>query len=440
MSVIEGTFDVSGFIDAQPVRRRQYAVTPLCGLVMFLDGLDTQSISYAAPLIAKEWTLPHQVLGPIFSSALTGLMVGYLFISPLSDRFGHRRMMIVSTIAFGLFTALNAITTNVTELLVLRFLTGVGLGAAVPSAVALTSEYNPKRLRATFVLLIYCGFSLGFVAAGGLAAWLLPSLGWRSLFWVGAAAPLIISIFLVTSLPESFHFLINSGASPEKVREVVHQFIPGAQSLADAQSFAIESKSGRIAIYDLFKDARGVGTVILWVVFFLNLAEFYALQSWLPTILIDHHYPLGTVALATTLTTIGGIVVAVVIGPAMDRLGAYSSLAVLYLLGVAFVAFMGVAISSPKWVLLTATFFVGVCVSGGQKSAIALAAIFYPPALRSTGVGWALGLGRLGGIGGPLAIGALLGAGVGPSSIFYFAAAPMLVCALLIAFLGQVAK
>jgi MFS transporter, AAHS family, 4-hydroxybenzoate transporter len=198
MSTIDGTFDVSAFIDAQPVRGRQYVVTVLCGLVMFLDGLDTQSISYAAPLIAKEWTLPHQVLGLIFSSALAGLIVGYLFISPLSDRFGHRRIMIVSTIAFGLLTALNALTTNVTQLLVLRFLTGLGLSAAAPSAVALTSEYNPKRLRATFVLLIYCGFSLGFVAAGGLAAWLLPSLGWRSLFWIGAAAPLIISVFLVS--------------------------------------------------------------------------------------------------------------------------------------------------------------------------------------------------------------------------------------------------
>jgi MFS transporter, AAHS family, 4-hydroxybenzoate transporter len=348
--------------------------------------------------------------------------------------------MIVSTIAFALFTALNALSTNVTELLVLRFLTGAGLGAAAPSAVALTSEYNPKRLRATFVLLIYCGFSLGFVAAGGLAAWMLPSLGWRSLFWMGAAAPLVISVFLVTSLPESFHFLINSGAAPEKVRAVLYQFIPGVRTLADAQRFALESKDGRIAIYDLFKGACGFGTVILWVVFALNLAEFYALQSWLPTILIDHHYPLSTVALATTLTTIGGIVVAVVIGPAMDRLGAYRSLAVLYLLGVAFVAFMGMAIDSPKWVLLTATFFVGVCVSGGQKSAIALAAIFYPPALRSTGVGWVLGLGRLGGIGGPLVIGALLGAGLGSSSIFYFAAGPMLVCGLLIALLGLVAK
>jgi MFS transporter, AAHS family, 4-hydroxybenzoate transporter len=279
MSVIDGTFDMSGFIDAQPVRGRQYAVTALCALVMFLDALDTQSISFAAPLIAKEWTLPHQALGPIFSAALAGLMVGYLFISPLSDRFGHRRMMIVSTIAFGVFTALNALTTDVTELLILRFLTGVGLSAAAPSAVALTSEYNPQRLRATFILLIYCGFSLGFVAAGGLAAWMLPSLGWRSLFWMGAAAPLIISIFLVTSLPESFHFLVNSGAAPEKVRALLYRFIPDVRTLADAQHFAIESKDGRIAIYELFKGAYGFGTVILWIVFAVNLAEFYALQS-----------------------------------------------------------------------------------------------------------------------------------------------------------------
>jgi MFS transporter, AAHS family, 4-hydroxybenzoate transporter len=256
----------------------------------------------------------------------------------------------------------------------------------------------------------------------------------------GSCGPLIISVFLVTSLPESFRFLINSGAAPEKVRAVLYQFIPGVRTLADAQGFAIESKDGRIAIYDLFKSARGLGTVILWVVFALNLAEFYGLQSWLPTILTDHHCPLSTVALATTLTTIGGIVVAVVIGPAMDRLGAYRSLAVLYLLGVAFVAFMGMAINGPKGVLLTATFFLGVCVSGGQKSVIALAAIFYPPALRSTGVGWALGLGRLGAIGGPFVIGALLGAGVGPSSMFYFTAVPMLVCGLLIALLGLVAK
>ncbi|HZY14860.1 MAG TPA: MFS transporter, partial [Beijerinckiaceae bacterium] len=166
MAQQQDTFHVPAFINEKPIGASQYIITLLCGLVMFLDGFDTQSISYMAPQIAKEWGLSREVLGPIFSSALTGLMVGYLFLSPLSDRFGHRRMMLVSTIAFAVTTLITAFATNVTELIVLRFVTGLFLGSAIPSAVALTGEYSPKRLRATFVLIIYCGFSLGFVAAG----------------------------------------------------------------------------------------------------------------------------------------------------------------------------------------------------------------------------------------------------------------------------------
>ena len=177
MAQQQDTFHVPAFINEKPIGASQYIITLLCGLVMFLDGFDTQSISYMAPQIAKEWGLSREVLGPIFSSALTGLMVGYLFLSPLSDRFGHRRMMLVSTIAFAVTTLITAFATNVTELIVLRFVTGLFLGSAIPSAVALTGEYSPKRLRATFVLIIYCGFSLGFVAAGALAAWMLPLYG-----------------------------------------------------------------------------------------------------------------------------------------------------------------------------------------------------------------------------------------------------------------------
>ena len=431
----EGTFHVPSFIDAQRIGRQQYLTILLCGLVMFLDGFDTQSISYMAPLIAKDWSLSRDMLGPIFSSALIGLMIGYLLLSPLSDKFGHRRMIIVSTIFFGLFTAVNALATNVTELIALRFVTGVGLGAAIPSAVALTSEYTPKRLRATFVLVIYCGFSLGFVVAGAMAAWLLPLYGWRSLFWVGAAAPLLLAVFLYTSLPDSLDFLIRRNVPAERIWALLRRISPNVPG--GRQAFLTDATEDKTAIVSLFRPGRGLGTVLLWIVFFLNLAEFYALQSWLPTILTGLGYGLNTVALATTLTTVGGIVIAIVIGPAMDRLGAYRSLAILYFLGVVFVAMMGLAIKSPEWVLLTATFFAGVCISGGQKSVIALAAIFYPASIRSTGVGWALGIGRLGGIGGPLLLGLLFGLHVGPDMIFYAAAVPMLIAGMLIAVMGM---
>jgi AAHS family 4-hydroxybenzoate transporter-like MFS transporter len=431
----QDTFHVPAFINEKPLGASQYLITALCGLVMFLDGFDTQSISYMAPQIAKEWGLSRELLGPIFSSALTGLMAGYLFLSPLSDRFGHRRMILVSTIAFGLVTLITAFATNVTELIVLRFITGLFLGAAIPSAVALTGEYSPKRFRATFVLVIYCGFSLGFVAAGALAAWMLPLYGWRSLLWVGAIAPLVLSIFLFFFLHESLDFLVRNKAEGHRIWHILRRVDPALPEAAP-RSFTTEEKEVGSAVGSLFTSGRALGTIVLWIIFFLNLAEFYALQSWLPTILTNLHYSLNSVALATTLTTVGGIVIAIVIGPAMDRLGPYLSLSVLYLLGVFFVSLMGVALSYPEWVLMVATFFAGCCVSGGQKSVIALSAVFYPAPIRSTGVGWALGIGRIGGIGGPLLIGLLLGWHLSPASLFYAASIPMLIASLLVALLG----
>jgi MFS transporter, AAHS family, 4-hydroxybenzoate transporter len=435
ISVQQECFHVPSFINSQPGSASQYGTTFLCGLVMFLDGFDTQSISYMAPQMAKEWGLSREMLGPIFSSALTGLMVGYLFLSPLSDRFGHRRMMLISTVAFGVFTLLTVFTANVTELIGLRFITGMGLGAAIPSAVALTGEYSPKRLRATFVLAIYCGFSLGFVAAGAVAAWMLPLYGWRSLLWVGAITPLAVAVFIHWFLPESLDFLVRNKADPRRIWTVLRRINPllASEPPGDFSTGVVERKS---AVASLFQSGRTFGTLLLWVVFFLNLAEFYALQSWLPAILTNLNFPLNTVALATSLTTVGGILAAFVVGPAMDRLAPFGSLAVLYFLGVFFVGFTGAALSSPEWVLLTATFFAGFCVSGGQKSLIALSAIFYPAPIRSTGVGWALGIGRLGGIGGPLLVGMLLARNLSPASIFYAAALPMLIAGILIAILG----
>lgn len=429
------TLHVPNVINEGRISAFQYLVVLLCGLVTFIDGFDTQAISYMAPLMAKEWSLSRQMLGPIFSSALVGLMIGYLALSPLSDRFGHRRVLIISTIVFALFTGMTIFATNVTQLMVLRLLTGMGLGAAMPSAVALTSEYSPKRLRATFVLAIYCGFSLGFVAAGAAAAALLPAFGWRSLLWVGAGVPLVLSGLLFFLLPESLDRLVRTGAVGQ-VWTVLCRIDPRLAATERPDAFTTDREEKFNALGSIFQEGRAVGTLLLWFVFVLNLGEFYALQSWLPSILTNHHYALATVATATSLTTAGGIIAAFLVGPAMDRIGAYGSLACLYLAGVVFVALTGVALDRPEWILLIAAFLSGFCVSGGQKSAIALAALFYPPAVRSTGVGWALGIGRIGGIGGPMLIGLLLGRNFAPESIFFAAAIPMLLAAASVAVMG----
>jgi MFS transporter, AAHS family, 4-hydroxybenzoate transporter len=436
MSITQAAFDVPAFINDRRVGTVQWVVIVLCALVMLLDGFDTQAISYMAPLIAKEWGLPRELLGPIFSSALTGLMVGYLFLSPLADRFGHRRLILASTVAFGVLTLVTVVATSVMQLMILRLVTGSALGAAIPSTVALTTEYSPKRLRATFVLVIYSGFSLGFVAAGGLAAWSIPLYGWRSMLWIGAVAPLLLAAWAFILLPESLDFLVRTKADPGSIWRVVRRVDRNLPHDCPVE-FTADIAESRSAVGSLFQSGRAFGTIALWLVFGLNLAEFYALQSWLPTILTNLDHPLSTVALATSLTTIGGIVAAFAIGPAMDRLGAFGSLATVYFAGVVFVALLGPAVSAPSWVLLIAAFCAGFCISGGQKSVIALSAIFYPASMRSTGVGWALGIGRLGGIGGPLLVGVLLGYHLSPACLFYAAAVPMLLAGILVTLVGM---
>ncbi len=430
------SFDVASFIDNRRIGLTQYAIVVLCGLVMFLDGFDTQAISYMAPSISREWHLSKEMLGPIFSSALIGLMVGYLLVSPLSDRFGHRKLVVVSTFAFALLTFTTAFASGFTELIILRFATGIALGSVVPSAIALTTEFTPARMRATFVLAIYCGFSLGFVAAGGVAAWAIPQFGWRSMLWIGAAAPFVVALIALVALPESMDFLVRTKASPERIWRVVRR-VDGTLPPTSPARFSTEMAEQRSSIGSLFASGRSMGTLVIWAAFMLNLAEFYGLQSWLPTMLGNAGYSLNTVALATSMTTIGGIIAAFAIGPAMDRLGAYKSLAVVYLSGALLVILFGFSVGGPEWQLIVAAFLAGFCISGGQKSVIALAAIYYPSAIRSTGIGWALGIGRLGGITGPLLIGTMLADQLSGQNILYLAAIPMLLAGILIMLIGR---
>ncbi|MCC4254495.1 MFS transporter [Sphingobium naphthae] len=419
---------IATLIDDRPMRPSQWMTVLMCGLVMFLDGFDTQAISYMAPHIAEEWDLPRAMLGPIFSAALVGLMVGYLFFSPLSDRFGHKRMVVWSTAAFAASTLLCLIAGNVTTLVLLRFLTGVGLGAATPSAVALTSEYSPKRWRASFVLAIYCGFSLGFVAAGLAAGWLIPAHGWRSLFWIGAILPLALVPILFLFLPEAITTLTRPGADRDVALAQFRRLDPAfrPEDLPHAPVGETGARP-RAPLRIILASNLRFGTLLLWLVFVINLGTFYAMQSWMPTILTDLGYPTGTVVATTTIFTVGGIVAALIVGPLMDRVSPYLALAGLYAAGFVCVGAIGLLLGSGAAALLATSFLAGICVSGGQKSVIALAAVFYDAQVRSTGVGWALGIGRVGGIGGPLIVGTALGAGLSPQGVFYMLAVPMLV-------------
>src|SRR3984885_3279154 len=277
--------DVAQFIDQQPVGGFQIRLLLICAAVLFLDGFDTQAIGYVAPALAREWGLSKAALGPVFSAGLFGLMIGALLFGPLADRVGRRKIIIFSTLAFGLGTFATAFIQDVNSLLAIRFLTGLGLGGAMPNAIAMTSEFNPRRRRATMVMIMFCGFSVGAALGGFLAAALIPAFGWRAVFLLGGAVPLLLLPVLAIQLPESVRFLVLAGRTPLRVAGLLRSINPDIQVEPSTKFIVHEPALAGLPVLHLFRGGRTAVTLLLWVVFFMSLLDLYFLSNWLPTVL-----------------------------------------------------------------------------------------------------------------------------------------------------------
>lgn len=423
--------DVAGYIDQQPVGAFQIKLLLTCAAVLFLDGFDTTAIGFVAPSLAKEWALSKGALGPVFSAGLFGLMIGALTLGPLADRIGRKRIIVFSTLAFGLGTLATAFVQDVNTLLAIRFLTGLGLGGAMPNTIAMTSEFSPHRRRATMVMIMFCGFSAGAALGGLLAAALIPEFGWRSVFVVGGAAPLLLVPILALRLPESVRFLALTGSANTHVGELLALINPKAAFVPATQFVVHEPGLAGMPVLHLFRDGRTLVTLLLWVVFFMSLLDLYFLTNWLPTVLNDLGASVSTAAVIGSMLQIGGVVGTFALGSVIDRFS-FRALALVYFIAVFAVAAIGQLGHSVVFVTM-AIFAAGFCMVGGQIAANALAAGFYPTSVRSTGVGWALGIGRVGSIIGPLVGGALMTAKWSTGSVF-MAAATAAFCAALAAF------
>jgi AAHS family 4-hydroxybenzoate transporter-like MFS transporter len=426
-----GAIDVADFIDRQPVGGFQLRLLLTCAAVLFLDGFDTQAIGYVAPALAREWGLTKGALGPVFSAGLFGLMIGALLLGPLADRIGRKRIIILSTLAFGICALATAFVHDVNALLAIRFLTGLGLGGAMPNAIAMTSEFNPRRRRATMVMIMFCGFSVGAALGGLLAAALIPHFGWRAVFVVGGVAPLLLVPVLALRLPESVRFLALTGRADEEVARLLRSINPMAV-FAPATRFVVQEPAlPGIPVVHLFRDGRTPVTLLLWVVFFMSLLDLYFLSNWLPTVLNDLGASVSTSAAIGSMLQVGGVVGTFALGSIIDRFS-FRALALVYFIAVFAVGAIGQLGHSIVLVTM-AIFAAGFCIVGGQIAANALAAGFYPTPVRASGVGWALGIGRVGSIVGPLVGGMLLTMKWSTGAVFLAAAAAAL-CAALSAF------
>ena len=435
MAQTDSVIDVSKFINERPISAFQYAVVALCALTVFLDGFDVQAIAFVAPSIVGEWHISRDALGPIFVASLVGLLIGALIFGPLADKIGRRKVLLACTLIFGGLTLATAFANSVTVLLALRFVTGVGLGGAMPNAIALTAEYCPQRRRATLVMIMFTGFSLGAALGGLLASMIIPTLGWRGVFYVGGTLPLGLFLVQIFFLPESIRFLVISNAPIEKLVALIRRMDPHFSS-SWATHFDIgELRAEGVPVAYLFRGGRALGTILLWVMFFMNLLALYFMQNWLPILLHDDGLPVEQAVFIASLFQFGGVGAALIVGFIIDRFTGYTVLPVLYALGFVFVIAVGQAGSSVP-ALTALVFAAGFCIVGGQNSNNAHAAIFYPTVVRATGVGWALGIGRLGAVVGPLLAGVLIAFHWRNSSLFIVLAIPLMIACVAVIIMG----
>jgi AAHS family 4-hydroxybenzoate transporter-like MFS transporter len=423
------TVDVQAFIDERRFGRFQLRVVALCALCMLLDGFDAQAIGYVAPSIVKAWHVSRGSLSPVFAAGLFGLMLGALGLGPVADRVGRRPVLLGCVLFFGVASLLTAGAESVRSLIAFRFLTGLGLGGAMPNAIALTTEYGPRRVRHTTIMLMFCGFSLGAALGGVAAAGLIAHLGWRAVFVLGGVLPCAIFALLLPLLPESIRYLVVRGDRGARVAAILARIDPAAPPGPSAAFTVEEHASHELTVKQLFTEGRARFTLLVWLLFFMSLLDLYLLTSWLPTLIHGAGVAVSRAVLITALFQVGGTLGTVVLGRLFDRYSPFVSLALTYLGASAFVLLIGTVGTSTA--LLAATAFgAGFCVVGGQTGANALTADSYPTAIRSTGVGWALGIGRIGSIVGPLVGGALLSLDWTMRQIFLVGAGPAVVAAL----------
>jgi len=436
MATADKAIDAPALIEASPIGRFQVWICVCCAMVLFVDGLNTQILGFILPQIAQAWKIPHSMLGIIFSSSLIGLFAGYLFVAPLSARLGHKRVMVACTALFGVVTLATTLAHDPYTLMAARFITGVGLGGALPSALAMTGEFIPARRRSTAATLVISGISMGSTSAGVTAAMLLDAYGWQSVLIVGGLLPLTIALILAFFLPESIAYLVTRRRDETGALRLLERINPAVTAGAVRPRVTMGSESSSASVLMLFQDSRTFGTIAQWVMMVLNLLVNYALQNWLTTLLIQLGQSHRIAIAATTMINAGGIVSGFVVGPLMDRFGVYRILTALFVFAAGFVFTVGSMLNGPAVALLASSFGLGLCSNGLQKGSGALAIFFYPTALRSTGTGWLFGIGRVGAILGPLAVGSLLGLGWTPASLLHVAVIPMLLGASVIAAMG----
>ncbi len=420
------TIDINTIIDREKLSPLQWLVFLLGFLVFFCDGLDTGIIGFVAPSLLDAWGITKPQLAPVLSAALVGMSIGAIISGPLADKFGRKKVIVTTTLLFALFTILCGFATSTNDLMVYRFITGVGLGAAMPNISTIVSEYMPNKRKAFLTGIAGCGFMLGISCGGILSAFLLESLGWAKVIIIGGVIPVILAVVLMLKLPESAQYLVkkNQTAQAKSILEKIQ-----GQTFASDVHFKLAATETNSTDESPVKQVLGKylwGSSMLWLCCFMSLLVFYLLTSWMPTILKTAGFSTQQFSLIAAIFPFGGVIGATIMGYYMDKTNPTNVIKYSYFL--AFLLFLLTGfVSSNIFLFGISVFLIGALLAGAQSSLLPLSAMFYPSTCRAVGVSWMHGIGR---------VGAILGAFFGSliftfelslSGIFYVLAIPTLI-------------
>lgn len=418
MHTQQHAINVRELLDNSKTSLFQKFIVLLSFLIVVMDGFDVVIMGFVGPALKESWQWTNEDLAPVLSAALFGLTFGALIAGPLGDKFGRRKVLCSCVMLFGLFTLLVITATDKWHFIVYRFIAGLAMGGIMPMAATLVKEFSPIQKSSFFLTIVFAGFTVGAAGGGFLAKWLVPAYGWHSVFILGGVLPILLSIVMFFTLPESLAFLVLKNQSQDKIREIVERCVPGSTQ-PDSQFIVplpktVTNHSSPIQI--ILNQHYKIGSMTLWLGYFLHLFLVYLLGSWMPTMINESGMSFEQAAIVAATFQLGGPLGSVLQGWLMDKWKQDLVVMSAYAIGALFLLAMSYS-SSHYWLLCATAFIVGASLNGGGTAFNALSSDFFPLPARATGNSWMHGIGRVGAILSAFAGAWMLNAGWGFSQV-----------------------
>ncbi|MCH7307044.1 MFS transporter [Acinetobacter sp. NIPH 1852] len=424
------TVNVNAVIDQAKFTPFHWSILLWCLLIIIFDGYDLVIYGVVLPLLMQEWSLTSVQAGMLASTALCGMMFGAMLFGALADKIGRKNVILICVTLFSGFTFLGAFASNPFEFGILRFLAGLGIGGVMPNLVALTSEYAPKRIRSTLVGTMFSGYAIGGILSALIGSYLVESQGWQIMFLI-AGIPLLLLPVMWKFLPESLTFLVKTGKT-EQAQNIIQKISPEQAITRNTKLMLNEENipTGS-SVKGLFQQGRAFNTLMFWVLFFMCLLMVYALSSWLPKLMLAAGYSLGKSILFLLALNVGAMIGSIGGGILSDKFHLKPVILSMLMAGVA--ALIGLGFNSPAYVLYGLVTVAGAATIGTSILLYSYVAQYYPLSVRSTGIGCASGVGRIGAIVGPILTGLLLTLNLPHTMNFVMISIPAMIaiCAIL---------